>query len=237
MLTPFWVALVNTYWYYNQGTLRNSSMFDEYGALTGKVTAGIHFTTMSECMHTLFWSMFGYADGSYTSIEPFNQPVTYWAGSILFGGYHIIVVIVCVNLLIALMTRTFDAVSEHEDVEWKYARTRLFLEYIEEGRTLAAPFNLIPSVKSIYKLMKDPFKYCRRKEQKDLHMSNVVIKLGMVHGRFYPNRAVNNGPIDGIPDEEMSDADNQKTAYEAVIIEIIDRLIDATLDDQEENKQ
>ncbi|XP_074647729.1 short transient receptor potential channel 7-like [Tubulanus polymorphus] len=157
MLTPFWVALVNTYWYYNIRTLQNSTMFVEYEQAVTQVKASAHFTTMSDCLLTLFWSMFGYADGAFATIHPFNQPVTQGAGLVLFAGYHIMVVIVCVNLLIALMTRTFDAVSEHEDVEWKYARTRLFLEYIDEGRTLAAPFNLIPSVKSIYKIVKAPF--------------------------------------------------------------------------------
>ena len=36
------------------------------------------------------------------------------------------------------------------DEEWKFARSKLWLSYFEEGCTLPAPFNLIPSPKSIY---------------------------------------------------------------------------------------
>lgn len=35
------------------------------------------------------------------------------------------------------------------DVEWKFARARLWFSYFEEGRTLPVPFNLVPSPKSI----------------------------------------------------------------------------------------
>ena len=34
------------------------------------------------------------------------------------------------------------------DVEWKFARTRLWLNYMDEGSTLPVPFNMIPSPKS-----------------------------------------------------------------------------------------
>lgn len=35
------------------------------------------------------------------------------------------------------------------DVEWKFARTRLWMNYIDEGSTLPVPFNVIPTPKSI----------------------------------------------------------------------------------------
>ena len=34
------------------------------------------------------------------------------------------------------------------DVEWKFARTRLWMNYIDEGSTLPVPFNMIPTPKS-----------------------------------------------------------------------------------------
>ena len=34
------------------------------------------------------------------------------------------------------------------DVEWKFARTRLWMNYIDEGSTLPVPFNVIPTPKS-----------------------------------------------------------------------------------------
>lgn len=38
-------------------------------------------------------------------------------------------------------------------MEWKFARAKLWLSYFDEGRTLPAPFNLVPSPKSFYYLI------------------------------------------------------------------------------------
>lgn len=39
--------------------------------------------------------------------------------------------------------------QDDADVEWKFARAKLWFSYFEEGRTLPVPFNLIPSPKSM----------------------------------------------------------------------------------------
>jgi len=40
--------------------------------------------------------------------------------------------------------------QEDSDVEWKFARAKLWLSYFDEGSTLPPPFNLMPSPKSFY---------------------------------------------------------------------------------------
>lgn len=42
--------------------------------------------------------------------------------------------------------------QDHADIEWKFARTKLWMSYFEEGGTLPSPFNIIPSPKSVYYL-------------------------------------------------------------------------------------
>lgn len=42
--------------------------------------------------------------------------------------------------------------KDHADIEWKFARTKLWMSYFEEGGTLPSPFNIIPSPKSFYYL-------------------------------------------------------------------------------------
>lgn len=39
--------------------------------------------------------------------------------------------------------------QEDCDVEWKFARTKLWLNYIYDGSTLPVPFNMLPTPKSI----------------------------------------------------------------------------------------
>ena len=38
-------------------------------------------------------------------------------------------------------------------MEWKYARSQLYMQYIQEGSTLPVPYNIIPSSKSIMRLL------------------------------------------------------------------------------------
>jgi hypothetical protein len=40
------------------------------------------------------------------------------------------------------------------DVEWKFARTKLWMNYMDDGSTLPVPFNMIPSPKSFCYLWK-----------------------------------------------------------------------------------
>lgn len=53
--------------------------------------------------------------------------------------------------------------QDHADIEWKFARTKLWMSYFDEGGTLPPPFNIIPSPKSVwYLLMWLHNKLCRR---------------------------------------------------------------------------
>lgn len=53
--------------------------------------------------------------------------------------------------------------QDHADIEWKFARTKLWMSYFDEGGTLPPPFNIVPSPKSFwYLLMWLHNKLCRR---------------------------------------------------------------------------
>ncbi|KER27930.1 hypothetical protein T265_13691, partial [Opisthorchis viverrini] len=64
---------------------------------------------------------------------------------LLFAVYHGIIIIVLVNMLIAMMSHSFESIQEECDVEWKFARMQLWLNYIDNGSTLPAPFNVLPT--------------------------------------------------------------------------------------------
>uniref|UniRef100_A0A1I7UZM6 MADF domain-containing protein n=1 Tax=Caenorhabditis tropicalis TaxID=1561998 RepID=A0A1I7UZM6_9PELO len=53
-------------------------------------------------------------------------------------------------MLIAMMSNSYQYISDQADIEWKFARSRLFLEYFDDTATLPPPFNIVPSPKSIY---------------------------------------------------------------------------------------
>ena len=50
----------------------------------------------------------------------------------------------------------------HQDIEWKFAVSKLYMEYINQGSTLPVPFNLIPSTKSISRAITGIFGMCMR---------------------------------------------------------------------------
>lgn len=51
--------------------------------------------------------------------------------------------------LFAFLIFFYPFLQDDADVEWKFARAKLWFSYFEEGRTLPVPFNLVPSPKSI----------------------------------------------------------------------------------------
>ena len=41
--------------------------------------------------------------------------------------------------------------QDDRDVEWKYARAKLWIDFFEDGCTLPTPFNLIPNPKIMWR--------------------------------------------------------------------------------------
>ncbi|CAG5054107.1 unnamed protein product [Parnassius apollo] len=89
----------------------------------------------------------------------------------MFGSYSVINVIVLLNLLIAMMSNSYAMIDKHSDVEWKFARARLWMSYFEENATLPPPFNIFPTPKLFCKLsglrQKDKLRKMKIKEQKE----------------------------------------------------------------------
>nr|XP_055064472.1 short transient receptor potential channel 4a [Misgurnus anguillicaudatus]XP_055064473.1 short transient receptor potential channel 4a [Misgurnus anguillicaudatus] len=109
------------------------------------------FTTMFETLQSLFWSIFGLVSLYVTNVKP-DHKFTEFVGATMFGTYNIISLVVLLNMLIAMMNNSYQHIADHADIEWKFARTKLWMSYFEEGGTLPPPFNIIPSPKSLWYL-------------------------------------------------------------------------------------
>lgn len=106
------------------------------------------FSTLFETLQSLFWSIFGLISLYVTNVEAKHE-FTEFVGSTMFGTYNIISLVVLLNMLIAMMNNSYQHIADHADIEWKFARTKLWMSYFEEGGTLPSPFNIIPSPKSL----------------------------------------------------------------------------------------
>ncbi|KAI3373655.1 hypothetical protein L3Q82_022248 [Scortum barcoo] len=106
------------------------------------------FTTLEESFKTLFWAIFGLSEVRSVVINNGHKFIEN-IGYVLYGVYNVTMVIVLLNMLIAMINSSFQEIEDDADVEWKFARAKLWFSYFEEGRTLPVPFNLVPSPKSM----------------------------------------------------------------------------------------
>ncbi|XP_019625365.1 PREDICTED: short transient receptor potential channel 3-like [Branchiostoma belcheri] len=107
------------------------------------------FVTLEETFKALFWSMFGLSEVKGVHLR-YDHKFIENVGYILFGAYNVITVVVLINMLIAMISNSYQEIEDDSDVEWKFARTKLWLSYFEEGMTMPAPFNLMPSPKTFF---------------------------------------------------------------------------------------
>ncbi|XP_077014165.1 short transient receptor potential channel 4 isoform X3 [Tamandua tetradactyla] len=111
------------------------------------------FSTLFETLQSLFWSIFGLINLYVTNVKAEHE-FTEFVGATMFGTYNVISLVVLLNMLIAMMNNSYQLIADHADIEWKFARTKLWMSYFEEGGTLPTPFNVIPSPKSLWYLVK-----------------------------------------------------------------------------------
>ncbi|CAD6215655.1 GSCOCG00000467001-RA-CDS, partial [Cotesia congregata] len=115
------------------------------------------FVDFLSTLKTLFWAIFcmstiesadviienipGESDTeSIINEHAFTEGIGYFA----FAGFECISVIVVLNMLIACMSNTFTAVTRNVDVEWTFARTKVYVN-IMALNSLPPPFNLLPT--------------------------------------------------------------------------------------------
>uniref|UniRef100_A0A8B9FJB2 Transient receptor potential cation channel subfamily C member 6 n=1 Tax=Amazona collaria TaxID=241587 RepID=A0A8B9FJB2_9PSIT len=137
------------------------------------------FTTVEESFKTLFWAIFGLSEVKSVVIN-YKHKFIENTGYVLYGVYNVTMVIVLLNMLIAMINSSFQEIEDDADVEWKFARAKLWFSYFEEGRTLPVPFNLVPSPKSllylllrIKKCISKPFLCQKKSFQEDAEMNKV----------------------------------------------------------------
>ncbi|XP_006517327.1 short transient receptor potential channel 7 isoform X4 [Mus musculus] len=145
------------------------------------------FTTVEESFKTLFWSIFGLSE-VISVVLKYDHKFIENIGYVLYGVYNVTMVVVLLNMLIAMINNSYQEIEEDADVEWKFARAKLWLSYFDEGRTLPAPFNLVPSPKSFYYLIMR-IKMCLIElcQSKAKRCEN-DLEMGMLNSKFRKTR-------------------------------------------------
>ncbi|XP_072866775.1 short transient receptor potential channel 7 isoform X2 [Chlorocebus sabaeus] len=179
------------------------------------------FTTVEESFKTLFWSIFGLSE-VISVVLKYDHKFIENIGYVLYGVYNVTMVVVLLNMLIAMINNSYQEIEEDADVEWKFARAKLWLSYFDEGRTLPAPFNLVPSPKSFYYLIMR-IKMCLIKLCKSKAKScENDLEMGMLNSKFKTRYQA------GMRNSENLTANNtfsKPTRYQKIMKRLIKRYV------------
>ncbi|XP_064555256.1 transient receptor potential protein [Drosophila montana] len=139
------------------------------------------FSNLFETSQSLFWASFGLVDLVSFDLAGIKSFTRFWA-LLMFGSYSVINIIVLLNMLIAMMSNSYQIISERADTEWKFARSQLWMSYFEDGGTIPPPFNLCPNMKMVRKTLgrKRPSRtksFMRKSMEKAQTLHDKVMKL------------------------------------------------------------
>merc|ERR550534_464796 len=209
------------------------------------------FANLWETSQTLFWASFGLIDLDNFELSGIKEFTRFW-GLIMFGTFSIINIIVLLNLLIAMMNHSYQLISvsslrghqqgkkgpkqEKADTEWKFARSKLWISYFEEGGTVPPPFNIIPTPKSLYyicrwvytrccgqsaKILKEHLQSVKRKvtqaSERDLKYQTIMRNLV----RRYVTQEQRKAENEGVTEDDVNEIKNDISAFRFELIEIM----------------
>jgi len=102
------------------------------------------FTSIPVSLNSLFWLLFGQMEVPKWTGQG-HHSMTWSVGHSLLIFYHVTAVIVLINMLIAMMSQTYEITSSRSECEWKFIRTYYWIRFIRKEAVLPPPMNLIPS--------------------------------------------------------------------------------------------
>ncbi|XP_017840256.2 transient receptor potential-gamma protein [Drosophila busckii] len=193
------------------------------------------FSNLFETTQTLFWAVFGLIDLDSFELDGIKIFTRFW-GMLMFGTYSVINIVVLLNLLIAMMNHSYQLISERADVEWKFARSKLWISYFEEGGTCPPPFNIIPTPKSIWYAIKwirrvfcsgssaarrEHLKTIRRKAQQasDRDFKYQQIMRNLV--RRYVTVEQRKAESQGVTEDDVNEIKQDISAFRCELVEIL----------------
>ncbi|XP_069993732.1 transient receptor potential protein [Penaeus vannamei] len=180
------------------------------------------FANLFETSQSLFWASFGLVELDAFELTGVGSFTRFWA-MLMFGSYSVINIIVLLNLLIAMMSNSYNVISERSDTEWKFARTTLWLSYFEDGGTVPPPFNVIPTPKGIMRLfglgekkMRGSMKEKSRKRAEQRHMN--VMRLLV---RRYITEMQRKADEKGVTEDDINEVKQDISTFRYELIDIL----------------
>ncbi|ODM89562.1 Ankyrin-3 [Orchesella cincta] len=110
--------------------------------LTSGLPSGVLVTPI-DAFELLFFALFGLNSANEMKVEVLGQPEwTIVLFKIFFGVYLLVTVIVLINLLIAMMSDTYQRIEAQSDIEWKFGLAKL-IRSMHRTTATPSPLNLL----------------------------------------------------------------------------------------------
>ncbi|XP_078678505.1 transient receptor potential-gamma protein-like [Branchiostoma floridae x Branchiostoma belcheri] len=147
------------YWFY--GSVHNylCEKYQQSNLMNVGCSKAHGYGTLSNTILSLFWAEFGMADLSMLELKPAQSPVealqiheqpvfTEVVGTAMFALYQVVAVLVLLNLLIAIMSTSYQVTEDNKDQEWAFCFVSDTLSVKRGNMSLPPPFNLLMLLKT-----------------------------------------------------------------------------------------
>uniref|UniRef100_A0A158PNG3 ANK_REP_REGION domain-containing protein n=1 Tax=Anisakis simplex TaxID=6269 RepID=A0A158PNG3_ANISI len=132
-----------------------------------------------QTLEMLFFSLFGL-------VEPDTMPPLHLVPDfakiilkLLFGIYLLVTLIVLINLLIAMMSDTYQRIQAQSDKEWKFGRAILIRQMNKRSAT-PAPINMLTKLMAVLRVAyRNKLRVCTLKAQQDLRYEEDIDAFSM----------------------------------------------------------
>ncbi|XP_071508793.1 uncharacterized protein [Diadema antillarum] len=111
--------------------------------------------TPADTFSILFFSLFGLVEPETLPATTRHPQFTMYLIKLVFGTYLVVTLIVLINLLIAMMSDTYQRIQAQSDKEWKYGRAQLIRKMNKTSAT-PSPLNIFTK---LYWYLKMAFKH------------------------------------------------------------------------------
>ncbi|XP_017784477.1 PREDICTED: transient-receptor-potential-like protein isoform X2 [Nicrophorus vespilloides] len=184
------------------------------------------FANVFETSQSLFWASFGMIDIENFELTGIKSYTRFW-GLLMFGSYSVINIIVLLNLLIAMMSNSYAIIDCHSDTEWKFARTKLLMNYFDQTQTLPPPFNILPTPKFFLKLcglhQRSKMRKSQRsqKQEKDRDYRYTLVMRALVWR--YVTSMHRKCEENAVTEDDINEVKNDISAFRYEMLEILNR--------------
>lgn len=175
------ISFSSLYWYYD---LNNVRSYVEVIPHLSEIQIN-KFHNLESTFVTSFWALFEYGDPDSIKLDPFNNKLTESFGFLLYGSFHIVLTILLMNMLIAMLATSYESIQINADIEWKYSRSKLYMEFINNNGSLFVPFNLIPCPVSIYYTFRKIKAYFSRNISLNQNADQITVNYLYICNLFY----------------------------------------------------